>query len=67
MYSANNEKFDSFLKAVAYAKANKCEVIEVGTGIRRWQPAPPASAKKIREYNERVSAHQAYVRSESKV
>jgi hypothetical protein len=43
-YSVNGKGFDSFLEAIAAARAERAEVIEVATGLRRW--SPPAPAKK---------------------
>ena len=62
MYEANGKPFDSFKAAVAYANEVNCDVIEVATGIRRWHPAPPPSAAKMRQYRERQAAYAAQQR-----
>lgn len=57
---ATGEKFQSFMAAVASAKVAASDVIEIATGIRRWTPPAAVSAKKVRKYNEHMSAHAAY-------
>jgi hypothetical protein len=58
-YTVNTQNFDSFLKAVNYAKDINAEVYEVATGLRRWAPAAAPSSKKMRLYKERMAAYNA--------
>ena len=53
------EKFNSFTKAIAAARAIDAEVIEVATGLRRWAPAPKVSWKRMRQYREQAAAYAA--------
>ena len=53
------EKFNSFTKAIAAARAIDAEVIEVSTGLRRWAPAPKVSGKRMRQYREQAAAYAA--------
>lgn len=53
------EKFNSFTKAIAAARAIDAEVIEVATGLRRWAPAPKVSWKRMRQYREQSAAYAA--------
>jgi hypothetical protein len=49
MYKVNNQQFNSYMAAVAAARAVGAEVFEVredGSHIRRWTPAAPVSAKR---------------------
>lgn len=39
-YSVNDQPFDSFFAAIAYAQPLRANVIEVATGLSRWSPAP---------------------------
>lgn len=39
IYEVNGHGFNSFMTAVAFAKPIRAHVIEVASGIRRWQPA----------------------------
>ena len=69
MYEANEIKFDSYLKAVAYANANKVEVFEVradGSKIRRWAPAAPVTSRKMRRYLEQKAAYEAQEKAKIK-
>ena len=59
-YQVKNKFFSSFSKAIAEAKLDGSEVIECATGLRRWAPAPPVTAKRHRVYQERLAARQAY-------
>lgn len=45
-YDVNGHGFDSFTEAVHFAKPIRAEVIEVASGIRRWQPACERIAKR---------------------
>jgi hypothetical protein len=54
------QTFNSFLTAVAVAKVEGSEVFEVSTGLRRWAPAAPVSAKKMRLYRDGLAARAAY-------
>ena len=45
MYTVNDQKFDSFFAAVAFAKANDLEVFQADNGARRWAPAPKKAPK----------------------
>lgn len=56
-YTVNGTGFDSFLTAIRTAKELGCDVIETATGIRRWTPAKPVSAKAIRYYKNQKAAY----------
>lgn len=58
-YRVGTEEFTSYLAAVRAARAAGLEVIEIATGLRRWAPPAPVSAKKVRAYRERLSAYEA--------
>ena len=53
------EKIESYMKAVRIADAIGSEIFEVATGLRRWAPAPKASAKRMRQHREQVAAYAA--------
>jgi len=38
-YDVNGHGFDSFTKAIAFAKPIRADVVEVASDIRRWTPA----------------------------
>ncbi len=38
-YDVNGHGFDSFMAAVAFAKPIRAHVVEVASGIIRWEPA----------------------------
>ncbi len=56
---ATGQKFSSFLSAVACAQAIRSDVIESGTGVRRWTPAPKVSAARMRKHREQLAAFNA--------
>jgi len=58
-YQANDKQFDNFSEAIKYANTIKCDIIEIANGKTRWTPAPPVSAKRIRDYNNRKAAYEA--------
>jgi len=41
-YDVNGHGFDSFTKAIAFAKPIRADVVEVASDIRRWTPAVDA-------------------------
>ena len=53
------ERFDSFMKAIAAGKVADSEVLEIATGLVRWNPAPKVTEKKMRIYRERLNAYAA--------
>jgi hypothetical protein len=53
----------SFVEAIKIAGAANSEVIEVATGLTRWSPLPPVSAKRMRQYREGKNARAAYEKS----
>lgn len=53
------EKHNSFMAAIAAARAIGSEVFEVSTGLRRWAPAPKVTAKRMRQYHEQAAAYAA--------
>jgi hypothetical protein len=62
MYEINGRKFDSYLAAIANARAIGAEVFQVnadGSKTRRWAPATAPAAKKVRQYRERCAAYAA--------
>ena len=61
-YQANDKQFADFFEAIKYANTVKCDIVEIATGKRRWTPAPPVSAKRIRDYNNRKAAYEAQQR-----
>jgi hypothetical protein len=63
MYQVNNATFDSFKSAVNFAFEANADVIEVGTGLRRWTPATKPSAAKLRRYQDRKAAYEAQKKS----
>jgi hypothetical protein len=65
MYHVNEIKFDSFLAAVAFANTNKAVVIEVATGVQRWEPAPKVSNARMRRYREQKAAYEAQQRAKA--
>ena len=62
MYKVKGKTFDSFMKAMRYAQSIKAEVFEVETGLRRWAPADPISAKRMRRYENQKAAYEAQER-----
>lgn len=62
MYEVNGTKFDLFLPAARAAAAIGALVIEVSTGLVRWSPAPPVSAKRAARYREQQAAYAAQLR-----
>jgi len=45
-YDVNGHGFDSFTKAIAFAKPIRADVVEVASDIRRWTPGhPPLDAR----------------------
>ena len=62
MYTVNEKTFNSFMKAMRYAQSIKAEVFEVETGLRRWAPAAPVSAKRMRRYENQKAAYDAQER-----
>jgi hypothetical protein len=61
-YQANDKQFADFFEAIRYANTVKCDIVEIATGKTRWTPAPPVSAKRIRDYNNRKAAYEAQQR-----
>jgi hypothetical protein len=47
MYKVNDKAFNSFMEAVRYADSIKANVVEVATGLTRWEPAKPAKKRTI--------------------
>jgi hypothetical protein len=66
MYSANGTEFKTFSDAVNCAKAQNCEVVQIDNGLVRWTPPAPISAKRMRRYQDQMSAYNAYKASQSK-
>jgi hypothetical protein len=56
---STGQRFNSFLMAIEVAHSAGSEVIEVETGISRWQPAPKVSEKRMRKYHEQKAAFAA--------
>jgi len=44
-YSVNSQTFDSYMTAIAAAKTADAKVIEIKTGLVRWEPAAKKDAK----------------------
>jgi len=59
MYSVNENTFTSYFKAIAEGTKTNSDVLEIATGIVRWQPARKVSNKEIRDYNDGMSAYEA--------
>jgi len=62
MYSVNGKEIKSFVVAIKEAQALNVCVIEIETGLNRWSPAPKTTAKKVRQYHERMGAFDAQKR-----
>jgi hypothetical protein len=62
MYTVNEQKFSSYLKAVAAANLAGAEVFDEN-GVRRWAPAAAVSKKAVRRYNEQLAAYNAQQKS----
>lgn len=58
-YKVGDKGFDSHKEAVAHADKVKQPVFGTRENRQVWEPAPPASAKKQREYEDRKSAYAA--------
>lgn len=58
-YTVGGKPFASFTAAVAAASRTESTVVEVATGLTRWSPAPPVSARRVAYYQERVAAYEA--------
>lgn len=67
LYTVNGKPFESFKEAIAKASKTGSHVIEIRTGIVRWSPAPPVSAKRLRMYKERQAAFAAQEAGKRKV
>ena len=61
-YQVNETGFNSFMAAVRFAQSVGSVVIETATGNRRWSPAAPVSAKKMRQHREHQNAYAAQCR-----
>ena len=48
-YDVNGYGFDSFLQAIAFARPIRAHVIEVASGIRRWQPASERASERAQK------------------
>ena len=59
MYQVKGTIYTSFFAAIEAAQKAGAEVYEVATNTRRWHPAPPVSAKRMRQYNEQLAAYEA--------
>lgn len=55
---ATGKEFAMFMDAVRAASPIRSEVVD-SDGVRRWAPAAPVSAKKMRRYHEQKAAHDA--------
>ncbi len=51
---------NSYMNAIKIATKLDSKVIEVATGLVRWEPTAKVSAKRTNEYNERNQARKAY-------
>ncbi len=51
---------NSYMNAIKVASQLNSKVIEVATGLVRWEPAATVSAKRMRAYSEGAQAHKAY-------
>ncbi len=51
---------NSYMNAIKIATKLDSKVIEVATGLVRWEPTAKVSVKRTNEYNERKQARKAY-------
>ena len=60
MYTVKDtgEKFNSYFLAIAAATAIGSDVLDK-CGVRRWTPATPPTAKKLRKIKEQQAAYDA--------
>ena len=59
MYTVNGNLFNSYMAAIAAAKAENTEVIQADNGMVRWTPPAPVSAKRMRQYRNKAAAYEA--------
>lgn len=65
-YSVNGTQFTSYLAAIAAARQNNSDVIEIATGLIRWTPPKSVSKKRMNQYAHQKAAYEAQERMKNK-